>query len=347
MSAPSTPHFRRALFVRLDRIGDLVLSLPTDQALTIDQVDWWIPEGLSFVTDSALPPRNAAEMPKSIPLTECYALARLVREKHYDLAVIFHAPWWVSFVIWLARVPLRIGVQSQWHSFLYLNRAVRQKRSLAEHSELEYNYQLLEKGLGLAPSSLTRSTLKLRAKSGPQKWLQAGLAASKYVVVHPGMGGSAMNWSTDKYADLIHELAHESKVAITGTASDETFLAPLKKKIAKRDPDLASRVVWLDSRLSGTELIDVLQNARAVIAPSTGVLHLAASTGRPTVGIFSNVKVERALRWGPKGEHTVIVEPPHSADPATCMELITVPQVLKALSKLVHETDSSHTSSLR
>ena len=41
----------------------------------------------------------------------------------YGLAVI---------AAWLAGVPERIGRQSQWHSFLFLNIPVRQKRSLAD-----------------------------------------------------------------------------------------------------------------------------------------------------------------------------------------------------------------------
>jgi hypothetical protein len=115
-------NFRRALFVRLDRIGDLVLTLPTDGAASIPAVDWWIPNGLSFVTEHAQPPRNAREFPRNLSLIDALRLAREVRQKSYDLAVIFHAPWWVSLVVWAAGIRVRIGVRSQWHSFLFLNR---------------------------------------------------------------------------------------------------------------------------------------------------------------------------------------------------------------------------------
>jgi heptosyltransferase I len=330
-------HFRRALFVRLDRIGDLVLSLPTDASLTINEVDWWIPKGLSFVTDTAQPGRRGREFGQHLKFDEVIDLVRIVRKNRYDLAVVFHAPWWASFVLWAARVPVRIGVLSQWHSFLFFNRGVRQKRSLAEASELEYNFRLLESGLDLKPGTLKRQTLKLHAKSGRPALAPEG----DFYVVHPGMSGSALNWSTERYATLISQLSLEHPVIITGTASDETFLAPLRTKLPE-----SQKVIWLDRKLSGTELVGLLQNAKAVIAPSTGVLHLAASTGVPTLGLFSQIRAQRAVRWGPMGDRTAVVEPPQECpgDSAcqgmtcareNCMDLITVESVIGRLRILV------------
>ena len=337
-------HFRRALFVRLDRIGDLVLTLPTDSSVIIDRVDWWIPRGLSFVTEHASPPRNAQEFAKVLTLVEIFSLARAVRKNRYDLAVVFHAPWWVGFVLWLARVPVRIGVHSQWHSFLFLNRGVRQKRSSAEMSELEYNFRLLEEGLARPPGSLTRVTLTLNAKSGRPDVLTSRLSTrdvGEYFVIHPGMGGSALNWSTDRYAALIGKLALKHDVVITGTASDDAFLSPIRKKLGGEN----ARIIWLDGKLSGAELLSVLQNARAVVAPSTGVLHLAASTGVPTLGLFSPIRVQRAVRWGPQGQRTAVIEPPMKCPGAVacegpacargnCMDLITVSDVVARLEQL-------------
>jgi heptosyltransferase I len=315
-------NFRRALFVRLDRIGDLVLTLPTDGAASIPAVDWWIPNGLSFVTEHAQPPRNAREFPRNLSLIDALRLAREVRQKSYDLAVIFHAPWWVSLVVWAAGIRVRIGVRSQWHSFLFLNRTIRQKRSRAECSELEYNFRLLEEGLGLSIGSFVRSSLKLRAKTGRPDLAPAG----EFYVVHPGMSGSALNWPVERYAELVARL--DRPVVITGTASDAAYLEPLRATVDRK-------VIWADGKLAGAELISLLANARAVIAPSTGVLHLAASCGVPTVGIFSNVLVQRALRWGPQGDHVAVVEPPFDCAADECMSKISVDEVLAKLAELL------------
>ena len=107
------------------------------------------------------------------------------------------------------------------------------------------------------------------------------------------------------------------------------FLRPFARLFAT-----IPNVIWLDGKLSGDELIGVLENAFAVVAPSTGVLHLAASTGVATVGLFSQVHVQRALRWGPQGPKTAVVEAPVGADIETSMSLITVAQVLAAIDRL-------------
>ncbi len=341
---PTSPALRKLLLIRLDRIGDLALTLPVDEALTSTTVDWWIPPGLEFITAMATPPRKSRTISKKISLADFLTLLTEVRRRHYDTAVIFHAPWWVSLLLWLARVPVRAGVRSQWHSFLFLNRTIRQKRSRAEFSELEYNFRLLESVLDKEPGTMARSRLKLHSEVEREFLLRRhGLKAASYNVVHPGMGGSALNWSTGKYAELIHALvARDENVVITGTAGDAAFLQPLRENLGE-----IANVTWLDGKLTGRELVTLLAAARAVFAPSTGVLHLAAATGTPTIGVFSPVRVQQPKRWGPQGGKTAALVPPNAICPGEhkclgqacrfydCMETITIADALKARTGLL------------
>lgn len=333
---------QKLLLVRLDRIGDLVLSLPVDEAFIDCEVHWWIPKGLSFITENAEPRRSSSEIDRQITLKKFFALWRTLRRERFDAGIVFHAPWWVSLLLFLSGVRIRAGVKSQWHSFLFLNRTVRQKRSRAEYSELEYNYRLVESAFRFAPGSLSRKQLKLKSRLSEESSLlnRFGLQAQSYSVVHPGMGGSALNWPTESYCNLILSLAQKEKVAITGTATDEAYLAPLKAKL-KSNP----QIIWLDGKLSGEELIAVLQNARTIIAPSTGVLHLAASTGQPTLGIFSPVRVQQPRRWGPQGLKVATLMPTvecpgqmsclgSQCQLFDCMERITSDDALRTLEVL-------------
>lgn len=334
---------RRALFIRLDRIGDLVLTLPVDESLRDTRVEWWIPPGLKFIAEHASPPRPAREVGKKISPSDFFKLWREVRSSRYDLAVVFHAPWWVSFLLWLARVPARGGVRSQWHSFLFFNRGIRQKRSRAEFSELEYNFQLIEDACVLPRGQIERHSLRLQAPAESDALARNHLSPANFVVVHPGMGGSALNWPNAHYADLIRLLSSREKVVVTGTSADAAFLDPLKKNLAG-----AANVIWLDDRLSGPELLSVLANARAVVAPSTGVLHLAASTGVSTVGIFSPVRVQHPRRWGPQGARVKAHLPPVTSCPGEmsclgaacpqfdCMPSLSVGEIAEALGQF-HE----------
>jgi heptosyltransferase I len=322
------PDMTKALLIRMDRIGDLVLTLPVDQALTetkiVDEIDWWIPKGLSFITDSASPKRRAREVAREISLLDFLKLVREIRSRRYTHAAVFQGPWWVGLALFLAGVPRRIGVLSKAPSFLFFNYGVRQKRSRSDRSELEYNFALLEEALKLRAGSLPRHTLKLRGAFP----LVPKLTAGNYFVVHPGMGGSALNWPTARYIELVRTLARRATVVITGTKTDEEYLAPLKVNLEGE-----GNVLWLDGKLKGQELIGLLANAIAIVAPSTGVLHLAASTGRPTVGLFSLIRVQRAIRWGPQGLKTAFVEAPDEAPES--MGKISAEDVVDKINSLI------------
>lgn len=298
---------QKALFIRLDKMGDLVLTLPCDHLVTSTyECHWMTPKGLDFVVNSATDKKNYYPQSNQWNWKNFFQLYRLVRKINPQVSVSFHVPWWVNMALWLACVPTRGGVLSQWHSYLFLNKGLRQKRSRVEAHEMEYNYQLVEYTFDLPTQPEQWTHLHLQAR--PETPLQFDIEQD-YFVVHPGMGGSALNWPTESYAKLINEISQKAPVVITGTKSDEIYLSPLKLSLKNNH-----QVVWLDKQLDGYQLLKLLKNATANIAPSTGVLHLSASLGAASLGIFSPIKVHTAARWGPKGPETSTFSPEKVCD---------------------------------
>jgi ADP-heptose:LPS heptosyltransferase len=96
----------------------------------------------------------------------------------------------------------------------------------------------------------------------------------------------------------------------------------------------------LVDELKPFELLDLLSQARSLVAPSTGVLHIAASLGTRVLGIFSPRLVESPVRWGPKGAITHVLVPPlleREKISADVMSRITVDQIYDALMELESE----------
>jgi ADP-heptose:LPS heptosyltransferase len=167
-----------------------------------------------------------------------------------------------------------------------------------------------------------------------QKWK---LEPYKYFVIHPGMGGSALNWPLQNYAQAAKKLSLKNTVVITGGPMDAKIIAPLKKELANE-----KHILCLDKDLAIDELLLLLKYARVVLVPSTGVAHLAASLGTPTLGIYSPVLVERALRWGPLGKFVQTLTPEVKDDntgevDASIMEKISVDDVCKKIKELENE----------
>ena len=301
------------VLVRMDKIGDLIVSLPVDEhpAFAGQRIHWFITQGLGFITDQAAPKRQATEFKRRFNPFEFWRMYQWFKTHNPLTVVLLHNPWWVSMAAWLAGVPERIGRRSQWHTWLSLNVPIQQKRSASDRHESDFNFDLVEWGynrLGLRRtvnlSALKRTFLRLLAPNPFGTLGARDLKSRGYRVVHPGMAGSALNWPQEFYFELIKKLAQEMPVVITGTKADRKYLAKLE--VLKGDP----QIVWLVEKLKVYELLDLLSQAKSVTGPSTGVLHLAAALGTPTIGIYSPRRVEHPRRWGPKGLATAVLVPP-------------------------------------
>ncbi|MGE4133803.1 MAG: glycosyltransferase family 9 protein [Bdellovibrionales bacterium] len=334
------------VIVRMDKIGDLVVSLAVDEhpVFAGQRVTWFISSGLGFIAEQSVPRRTAMEFKRGFSIFEFWRMRRWLKKANPRTIVLLHNPWWVAWAAWSAGVQERVSRRSQWHSFLFNNISIRQSRKASDQHESDYNFDLVEWAfarLGLRRTSnlpaLKRTFLRLLAPN-PFGTLEArGLKEKRYRVVHPGMGGSALNWPTEHYLELIKDLADEMPVLITGTKADAKYLRHLEEAKSVRN------VRWLVDELKTGELFDLLSQAKSVIAPSTGVLHLAAALGAPVVGIYSPNKVEHPRRWGPKGLKTRVLLPEVTSGDrfnADVMKQISVETVLAA----IHELEEGKTS---
>ena len=292
----------------MDRLGDLICTLPVDQNLSVCskenekelQFHWLITKGLEPILEMAQPKRNFFSFSPVFKWKSFFQLISLLRNESFEQSITFFSPWWISLALLLARIPKRSSPKSRWHQFLFSNHTLKQSRSFSSRHEADYNSELFCWSLGLPYLQKPLPYLNLKTRIPCQIDLP-----ENFIVVHPGMGGSALNWPSTKYIQLIRELTALNKsVVITGTNTDQEWLNPIFEAFGQN-----SNVHWLVNKLNLFDLVSVLQRSDAVIAPSTGVLHLAASTGVKTIGIYSPIRVQTPLRWGPRGEKTSTLMP--------------------------------------
>ena len=126
----------------------------------------------------------------------------------------------------------------------------------------------------------------------------AGIPPSaKCVVVAPLSNSTVRDWPLDRYANLVGMLLARADchVVLVGSRDQRTSL----DNICNRH-DGESRLVNLGGRIDWAELAGVLRRADLVIANNSGVAHLAAACGRPTLAIYSGS--HQPQEWGPRGE---------------------------------------------
>jgi heptosyltransferase III len=303
----------RILVARPDRLGDVILSTPVfeilkkqypNSKLTVMVREPIAPvvRGLRDVDEVMIfDPDGAHSGVKGF-----FRLMKEIRDRQFRIAVVLQSHWKIAAAVFGTGVRHRVGPLSKPHSFLFYNRGVRQRRSLVEMHETDYNLFLLRR-LGIRATTRSvpvRAHLSEESKEEGRKWLaQHGwdpLAHpdQKLIIVHPGMAGSALNWPETHYVELIRGLAREGHPVLVTCGPEE---GNLLKRIQSELGEVAQRILFYGG--PGIGPLDRLASlycwATVVVAPSTGPLHLAVALGKRVVTFYAPVRVMSAIRWGP------------------------------------------------
>jgi ADP-heptose:LPS heptosyltransferase len=338
------------LLVRTDRIGDVVLSLPCaaliKRALPGAKVTFLARE---YTAPLARMSPDIDEVISDDPADTGRTLAAKVRSNRFDAAVLLHPTARLAWALRLAGIPVRVGTAFRWYSFL-LNRRVRQHRRYSLRHELEHNLELAAKGLRIQYSAdsgpRTSDTPRIII---PEDLITSTLAEVKagerrsYIVVHPGSGGSAMDWPLESFADLIDRI-QDGEHRIPDTRVVVT-LGPGEESLRQRlEQTLRTKPLWVTG-LSLPELAGLLSRARLMIANSTGPLHIATAAGTRVIGLYCPIVPCHPKRWGPYGErHAVIMPDPDKVCESCrgtkcpqydCMKSIPVAQVLEQARRML------------
>jgi lipopolysaccharide heptosyltransferase III len=123
---------------------------------------------------------------------------------------------------------------------------------------------------------------------GRQALEAAGWAGERpLLVVHPGASGPAKEWPVDRFAHVIEPLTERFAVAVHEGPTDRDAARGLRDR-------LSGAVLHLDQP-SLSVLAGALVHASAYLGNDSGVSHLAAAVGVPSVVLFRS----DALPWAP------------------------------------------------
>ncbi|MBI4552192.1 MAG: glycosyltransferase family 9 protein [Candidatus Latescibacteria bacterium] len=118
------------------------------------------------------------------------------------------------------------------------------------------------------------------------------------MAVHPGSGGRWKCWPPDRYAALIDAL-HTRNIPslLSAGPADAEVVNAIRASLTRATPLIANQ---LDLPL----LAAVLVRCRGMIGNDSGMTHLAAAAGVPTIALFG--PTDPAV-WGPRGQQVTIL----------------------------------------
>ena len=300
----------KVLVTRTDRLGDLVLSLPVFAYLHEVRPDWRL---------------HAMVAPANVPLVEnqpgldgvwtwsdaddetaAVDLVGRLKDEAFDAVLMLQYRRELAGLLRRAGIGRRYGPWSKGSSWFLLNRGSWQARSRGRRHEMDYNLDLARRlvaahgGAAVAAADVVDEP-RLHLSEGQHQVagsFRRELADGARIVafVHPGSGGSALDWEPERFAGVANALATQPdwRVCLTGSAADHTMVQRVKRT-------LAPAVIDLSGRYQLRDFLGVLAAGDLLVGPSTGPLHLAAALGLATVGLFPPVATMSPVRWGQRG----------------------------------------------
>ena len=171
--------------------------------------------------------------------------------------------------------------------------------------------------------------------------LRHGVKEDKPLIfIHPGSGSIKKSWPSHHFAKLARNLQERfsARIAVIEGPADraqaETLSASLKGSSTVKIGKLPLRTLAV-----------LLKRGKCFIGNDSGITHLAAAVGTPSIALFG--PTDPGV-WGPRGENVSIIRGETDCSPCTpetlrgctrqrCLENIKVETVSDAVQKLVSE----------
>ena len=283
------------LITRHDKIGDFVTSLPlyyvvkksnpgaTIYAL-VSEVNVELAKKIDFIDEVILyDNRNFKHMLKSI------------KAANITTSVSAFIDTRLGLLLFLSGIKSRIAPATKLAQ-IFFNKTLRQKRSLVEKTEVEYNLDLAKLLNSKIDLTYQAPLLKLDNKQGFRS--NNHLQDKKLILFHPGYGGSSEgNLTLDDYLTLsntIRKLVNTQIIWVFGPDDLNT-----KERVNELIPD--SDIIYQPPTL--LDYCYLIRDSELLISTSTGPMHLAGALNIKTVSFFGSNLFASSKRWATVSEN--------------------------------------------
>jgi lipopolysaccharide heptosyltransferase II len=336
---------KNILLVRIDRIGDVILSLPMLPLLKRRYPNARISVLMRQYTRELVALHSCVDevlvYEHEGSFRSLWAILREIRKRHFDIAMIPYPRFRPALILFFAGIRIRVGSGYRWYSFLF-NRRVFEHRKDAKRHEVEYNLNLLRPlGIEAQGEPEFEFSISPSAYNSVDSMLAANSVSLEdtFIILHPGSGGSSRDWSAENFSKLGNEVQRRLgvKVIVTGGKGEERLVEEIVAGMSK--PPLA-----IVGKLSLMELGALIRRAKVFISNSTGPMHIAAIVGTPVVAFFPPIAQCSPVRWGPYTHKKKIFLADNKAcflckgSPCrsnVCMDQITVDEVFFAVKEFL------------
>lgn len=209
-----------------------------------------------------------------------FRLARQLRESNFSVVYSAHKSFRTALLLWLAKIPERIGFDAALGGFLYSKTLAAQGSHAVERLlSLIGDPQELSPKHGLALTACPDAEIRAEQRD----WARS----SKRVLVAPGSAWETKRWSKEHYKDVVLKLIAEGwDVAVIG-APDER---PVCEFVAA-----GTGARFFAGGTSIAQAIWLVKNAQLILCNDSALLHAASAFKVPTAAVFCATTPEQGF----------------------------------------------------
>jgi len=340
----------KLLIVKLSAFGDIVHSLPALHDLLtrpeVDEVHWLVDARYAFVT-RIFPPQvkvHLVGLRGAAPVKHAWQICRALRRERFDAVLDLQGLIKSAALARLAGSPvygmdlrhLREGMSRfllRPVPFHDAERHVVQQYRRVAAAPFEHRVDSASGAMPYSPpQAMFNEDMQRLGRDALAEW---GLAGKRYVWLHTGGGWETKQLPEATWISLASDLLADGYIPVLGWGNER------EKAAAGRIAKAAPGTLLPGQRLDIDALCGVLKGAAVVVGPDTGVVHLAAALGTPTVSFWGP---SASWRSGPQGpDHRHIESNPHcgpcfkrQCGEFICMDMIRPGAIISA----IHEVAS-------
>jgi lipopolysaccharide heptosyltransferase II len=355
---------RHILAVRLDNLGDVLMTTPALRALRASgvgrritlltstsgaQVPSLVPEIDEVIVYDA--PWLKATSPRTSSAPEL-EMAALLKARHFDGAVIFtvysQSPLPSAFLCYLAEIPRRLAHCHENPYQLLTN-------WLPDPEPQQFVRHEVQRQLDLVAAIGCRTAhrrLSFRVPEAARRRVARLLAKLKidrmrpWLVIHPGASAPSRRYPPERFAAAAGMLMRQlnAQIIFTGDESEQMLIDGIRERLPKNCYSLVGS-------LDLAELGALIERVPLLIVNNTGPAHIAAALGTPVVDLYALTNPQhtpwqvesRVLSHDvpckycyksicPEGHHACLAEVPPEAVFAAACELLA--QSSKAMPRI-------------
>ncbi|MBX3292105.1 MAG: glycosyltransferase family 9 protein [Acidobacteria bacterium] len=313
---------KRILAVRLRSIGDTVLATPSLIALRRHfphaEIDILLEDQVAPVLEG-FEGVNAIAVGRSGG--ERLKTALKLRRRGYDLAFNLHGGTTATMFVRASGARHRVGYANYQYSFLYNHLLSSSADFWGREKTHSAEQQLALIGsIGVPVHDLPKSRLPVRTACVSGRHLPT----SEFALLHPAAAFATKQWPVENFARVAEHLAEKGIASVAIAGKDETAVLDELTNASK------APITTFDD-LSLPEVTALAAMARIFVGNDSGIAHIAAAVGTPTVVIFGSSNRSHWYPWTDAPNEIVFTEFDCQPCPGYTCEVFGDPKCIKSV----------------